>query len=155
MKWIKMFEGFDDNLYSQVDIDFFSGDIPNWNYEMSDIKKLIKEFNTGWTFFIKQCDLPFKKDKYELLIVTENTTLEWLCWDKNERKRFNKVDNPQEYNISDILITGSGIKGYQIHDYDDEYFKCMINDIWGNTEELYKCDTIDGVIKLLKDKKVI
>ena len=155
MKYLKLYESFTEKMYHPLvedRYDYENYQSPKWNYEKIDIKKLVKEFS-DWKFYISPSDI--RKGRYSLFIVTSDTKLDWLCWDKKERKKFIKVSNPEDYNISKILITGPNIKGYQVHDYEDEYFKCMVNDTWGNTEELYKCDTIDGLIQLLKDKKII
>lgn len=137
--------------------------LPKWRFESKDVKELVSYFK-DWDFYIKPSTAftvvngnAWKQDgMYELFITTKSTTLGWLCWDKKERKKFVKVSNPEDYPLSDILINGQEMKlGYQIHDYEDEYFNCLINDTYGHTEEEWVCDQIEGLIQLLKDKGVI
>jgi hypothetical protein len=129
--------------------------LPKWRFESKDVKELVSYFK-DWDFYIKPANAWKQDGMYALFITTKSTTLEWLCWDKKERKKFVKVSNPEDYPLSDILINGQEMKlAYQIHDYEDEYFNCLINDTYGHTEEEWVCDQIEGLIQLLKDKGVI
>ena len=168
MKIIKLFESFDKSEYykplekgeyGRWVGGFTSDKHPLWNFNKNDIKEFVSYF-IDWDIYIKPSQLP-KKDKYELFILSKGTSLKWLCPDPHERKKIMNMKGIlshrkiEDFQISDILITGPRLKGYQIHDYEDEYFTCMINDKWGNTEECYECDQIEGLIQLLKDLKII
>lgn len=143
---------FDEDSYKWVG-GFTSDKHPSWDFNKNDVRKLCSYFK-DWDIYIKPS---FKKDKYELFILSKGTSLIWFCPDPKERKKLTNIShrNIQEFNISDIIITGRTIKAFQINDYQDEYYTCSINDHWGNIEECFECDQIDGLLKLLEDKGII
>ena len=49
------------------------------------------------------------------------------------------------------LLT-NGKRGYQIYNYDDEYFTVSVNDFFGNPLEEWECDQLKGLLEFLKDK---
>lgn len=163
MKHLKLFEEANDNrYYRKLTWDdqnyewvggFTSDRRINWNVNRRVVKKLVSYFK-DWDFYVKPADIN-NNEKFKLLILSKGTSLKWFCPYPDERKKISKFESRLDLPISYILIYGGMMKGYQIHSYDDDYFTCSINDEWGNVEEYYECDQIEGLIELLKDKGVI
>jgi len=164
MKHLKLFEEANDNLYyrkltwDEQNYEWVGGFTSDrrhtWCFNKKDVLKVVSYFK-DWDFYIKPC----YKDKFELFILSEGTSLKWFCPDPKERKKIIGLDSTElaYLHISDIFIGGRMMPGYralaEIHSYDDDYFTCSINDT--NVDEFYECDQIEGLIKLLKDKGVI
>lgn len=163
MKRIKLFETFDKSEYYRLltpserdpTSNEYYNDVkhPLFAFDYNSIKKIVSLFNNSdWKIYIEK-DPFMGVEKWDIHIIPSDKGLDWLCWDKKERKKFEKYyDDPKKI-VKSICI--HSVRGYQIYNYDDDYYQLSVNDSWGNSLEEWECDQLDGLIKLIKDKGLL
>jgi hypothetical protein len=160
MKHLKLFETYQKSDYyrklTSDDLTEFNHrkKSPLFTFEYQAIKEIVSLFdNDWWKIYIKEIYISSVGKRFELHIIPFDKDLNWLCWDKQERKKFQKYsDNPE--NIVECVTINDSNNGYQIYNYDDEYYSLDINDMWGNHIEQYECDQLEGLIQFIKDREL-
>jgi len=128
MKHIRLFEGFNtDEYYIKITFD-----------EYSDLRD---ESSEGY-----DCLLTDK----EKLWIEKNLPIE--CWQYSSNEDIVETSDVSRDIAIGASSNGSG-KFRFLYKLEDDYFVCILNEDEGIT--YYKCDQWEGLLMLLKDKKVI
>lgn len=143
MKHIRLFEGFSiEDFYTPLKVDDYYEKVRE---SIPFVKKDIKYL----------ASLLYSSYSYELVVYIPKLTVSKKIY--NHGILVSKKDVSEgmldkvKYIVSD---RSSSKKGFQIHALNDDYFTISIGNQDGSNEH-YLCDQMEGLLKVLKDKKII